>query len=262
MSLARTVIRMYRSGMSIKETPATIERVRRISPHLQRIELGVEQSLARLKPGQCLLARTAADAWEPYLPEKWAPVALHDRTVTIERPAKNQYQPGQVIPIRGPVGSPFPMRYNLRSLLLIALDTPPTPLVLLATMAIKSQIAVTMVLNGTAKDYPLEVLPPEMEVVHGSIDEGWPNQVTTVGWADQIIAVADPRYRHYLYPTLLEKIKELRAEIPTRYLLGIFDQPIPCGTGACMGCGVACKDGHDHLTCQDGPAIDLNIVNF
>ena len=247
--------------MSIRESQATIERVRRISPTLQRIDLGVEDYLARLKPGQTLLARIAEDRWDPYLPEAWTPVALDKQTITIERPARDQYLPGQVVTLLGPVGAPFPMRYNLRNLLLVALDAYPTPLVLLASMAVRSQIEVTLVLTGDATEYPLDALPPEIEVVTGSLQEGWPNQVTTVGWADQTIAVANPRYRHELYPQLMARIRELRADIPKRFMLGLFDQPMPCGTGACQGCGVTCQ-GKDHLVCVDGPALDLEEVSF
>lgn len=247
--------------MSTRESQATIERVRRISPTLQRIDLGVEESLSRLKPGQSLLARIGGDRWDPYLPEPWIPVGLNNLTITIERPAQDQYLPGQVVSLLGPVGAPFPMRFNLRSLLLIALDTFPTSLVLLASMAVRSQIEVTMVLTGSATDYPLDALPPEIEILKGDLDDGWPNQVTTVGWADQMIATANPRYRHELYPRLMTRIRELRADIPKRFMLGLFDQPMPCGTGACQGCGVACH-GDDHLTCVDGPAIDLEEVKF
>ena len=82
-----------------------------------------------------------------------------------------------------------------------------------------------MVLGGTAAEYPLDALPPEVEVLTGSVEEGWPNQVTTVGWADQVIAVADPRYRERVYAALLARIHELRAEVPRQYVLGLFDQP-------------------------------------
>ncbi len=248
--------------MAPRETRATIERVRRILPDLHRLELGVEEGIARLKPGQLLLARLSDEGWDPYLAERWIPVALSGRTVTIERAAGNHYAPGQIVSLLGPVGAPFPMRHNLRNLLLLALDTPPTPLILLASLAVHSKIEVTMVLSGQAAQYPLDALPEEIEVLTGSLEEGWPNQVTTVGWADQVVSVANPQYRHLLYPALLAKIHELRADVPRRYVLGLFDLPMPCGTGACQGCSVSCKGSRDHLTCVDGPALDLEEVNF
>jgi NAD(P)H-flavin reductase len=248
--------------MTVKETRATIERVRRLSAQIQRIDLGVEESLARIKPGQLMLARLSDESWDPYLAEQWMPVMLNGRTVTIERPARNHYTPGQVVTLMGPVGAPFPMRYNLRSLLLLALDTPPTPLLLLATLALRTKIEVTLVVSGEAQSYPLDALPPEVEVLHGDLENGWPNEVTTVGWADQVIAVADPRYRHQIYPALLEKIHHLRAEVPTRYVLGIFDVPMPCGTGACQGCTIPMRGGKDWRVCVDGPAVDLEDVKF
>jgi NAD(P)H-flavin reductase len=248
--------------MTVKETRATIERVRRLSSRIQRIDLGVEEGLARIKPGQSLLVRTSEYGWDPYLAEQWIPVGLDGRTVTIERPAHNNYTPGQVVTVLGPVGAPFPMRFNLRSLLLLALDSTPTPLVLLARLAVRSKISVTMVLGGSAQEYPLDALPPEVEIIQGDVENGWPNQVTTVGWADQVIAVANPVYRHQIYPELLAAIQRLRAEIPARFVLGIYDEPMPCGTGACQGCGVSCQGSDPHLVCIDGPALDLQQVNF
>lgn len=248
--------------MTAKETRATIERVRRLSARLQRLDLGVEESLAKLKPGESLLARLTEDSWDPYLAETWTPVALNGRTVTIERPANNHYTPGQVVTLLGPVGAPYPMRYNLRNLLLLALDTPPTPLILLATLAVHSKIQVTMVRSGVALEYPLDALPPEIELLEGDLDQGWPNQVTTVGWADQVIAVANPAYADAMYTTLVQRIHELRAEVPKRYILGIFSPPLTCGVGACHGCGLGSKSGDDKLLCIDGPAQDLEDVKY
>ncbi len=248
--------------MTAKETRATIERVRRLSARLQRLDLGVEERLAKLKPGESLLARLTEDSWDPYLAESWIPVGLNGRTVTIERPANNHYTPGQVVTLLGPVGAPYPMRYNLRNLLLLALDTPPTPLVLLATLAIRSKIQVTMVRSGAATEYPLDALPAEIEILEGDLESGWPNQVTTVGWADQVIAVANPTYASAIYTTLVQRIHELRAEVPKRYMLGIFNHPMPCGVGACYGCGIGSKSGDDKLICIDGPALDLEDVKY
>jgi len=247
--------------MTTRETHATIERTRHLSKDLQRIDLGLPKELARLKPGQSLLARPG-QGWEPYLAENWIPVALDKHIVTIERPAGVNYLPGQAVTLLGPVGAPFPMRPGMRSLLLMALDTMPTPLILLTSLAVHLKIGITLVLGGRAREYPVKALPPEVEVVEGDLEHGWPNQVTTVGWADQVIAVANPRYRHQVYPALLEKLRQLRADIPKRFVLGLFDLPMPCGVGACGGCGVTCKDGEDRLVCLDGPALDLEEVNF
>ena len=153
-------------------------------------------------------------------------------------------------------------RVNLRSLLLFALDTAPTGLVLLTRLAVRSKIEVTLVTTGAAQDYPLDALPRELEVLQGDLEKGWPNQVTTVGWADQIIATANPAYRSQFYPALLDKVRDLRADIPRRFLLGLFDQHMACGVGVCHGCGVSCSSGKDRLVCLDGPAIDLEEVNF
>jgi hypothetical protein len=247
--------------MHARETIATIERIRRHSNRLQHIDLGVDESLAKLKPGQFVLVRRQDATWDPYLAETWIPVDLNGSTVTIECPASDAYKPGQTVTLLGPVGAPFPMRANLHNLLLLALDTEPTALVLLAGMAVSLQIEVTLVLSGSAQDYPLRLLPPEVEVLHGDLD-GWPNQVTTIGWADQVIAVANPHYRDQLYPALLDRLHQLRADFPKRFVLGLFDQPMPCGVGTCQGCGITTRSGGDKLVCVNGPALDLEEISF
>lgn len=244
--------------MTVKETQATIERVRRVSSGLQRLDLGVHKSLTRLKPGQYVLAGLS-DSWDPYLPQVWTPVALEGGKVTVERPGNDHYSPGEAVTLLGPVGKPFAMRPNLRNLLLIALDAPLTSLALLASLAVRSKIGVTLVRSGEATRYPLDELPKEVEVLEGDLETGWPNQVMTVGWADQIIAVANPTFRAALYKSLLAKIRELRADIPKRYILGIFDQPMPCGVGVCHGCCVS-HEGSYKRVCVDGPALDLTQV--
>lgn len=256
--LAYPLRSVYALGMSAKETTATIERIRRVSANLQRLELGVDESLRRIKPGQYVLARPT-DSWDPYLPQCWTPVALSNNTVTFEQPGTDHYQPGQTVTLLGPVGAPFPLRPNLRNLLLIALDTPLTALALLATLAVRSKVGVTLVRSGEAQRYPLDLLPQEVEVLEGDLDSGWPNQVMTLGWADQVIAVAEPVYRLEHYQRLVERISELRAQIPQRFFLGLFDQALLCGMGACQGCALPHEGGHK-LICVDGPAQDLTKV--
>lgn len=246
----------------MRETQAIIERVRRVSPALQQIDLSVDPALAHMQPGQSVLAAPLDNtAWSPYLREQWIPVDARDTRLVVELPAAPHYAPGQVISLLAPVGKPVPLRSGARNLLLIAEDAAPTPLVWIARQRVRTGAAVTLVLGGQALDYPLDQFPPEVEILRGDTDWSWPEQVETLTWADQVIALAPPFAQAESYGRLHLAISQLRHQAPEHFACGLFYQRLACGTGACGACMTACQDG-DRLTCVDGPALDLKDVRF
>lgn len=247
----------------MRETLAIIERVRRVSTGLQQLELSVDASLAQLQPGQTLFAYAAQpDPWFPYLREQWIPVAAQPGHITIELDTERSYIPGQNASLLAPVGQPIPLRSGISRLLMIAEDAIPTPLVWPARSALQQSIAVTLVISGRALTYPLELFPPEVEILRGDTEWKWPDQVDTITWADQVIALA-PSYAQWTsYGALYRTINQIRQQaVPDGYVCGLFYQRLACGTGACQGCQVTCRNG-DLLACTDGPAIDLKVVKF
>src|SRR5262249_18730319 len=116
-----------------------------------------------------LLARFS-DKWEPYLREQWWPVIYSKDMLTIERPLEIKYQPGQSVNVLGPIGTPYLFRRTLRHVLLIAYDTPPTPLLGMIPMLLGNQTSVTIALLGEGSHYKTEHLPPQVEIVHGDSD--------------------------------------------------------------------------------------------
>jgi dihydroorotate dehydrogenase electron transfer subunit len=246
----------------MRETQAIIERVRRITTTLQHIDLSVDPALTQLQPGQSVLAIPQENpAWTPYLREQWLPVDAQGARLTVELPAAIHYAPGQVISLLAPVGKPVPLRPGARNLLLIAEDATPTPLVWIARECVRNGAAVTLVLGGQALDYPLEQFPAEVEILRGDTDWSWPEQVETLTWADQVIALAPPFLQAESYGRLHHAISQLRHRAPEHFACGLFYQRLACGTGACGACMTACQDG-DRLVCVDGPAFDLKDVRF
>lgn len=240
----------------MRETAAIIERVWRVSPAYQRLELTVEPALAQIQPGQSVLALIGESNWEPYLREQWLPVEHHGSQLIVERPAQQSYKPGQTVNLIGPVGSPFPWSGG-RHLLLIAQDTAPTPLLLLAQHALAQTAEVALVLLGEeAINYPYNALPPAVEVISGNVDNTWVNQDTILEWADQIFVVVHEGFWLDYFSNLFHKVKQVRSKIPLNFLYGVFNLPLPCGTGACMACMVRCKTSNK-LICTQGPALDL-----
>jgi NAD(P)H-flavin reductase len=248
----------------MRETQAIIERVRRVSADLQQIDLSADRALAQLQPGQSLFASlTENTCCDPYLREQWIPVDLLPGRVVVEVSTERAYSPGAVVSLLSPVGRPIPLRSPLLHLLLIAEDVFPTPLVMLARHLSGGGVAVTLVLGGQAIRYPLEQLPPEIEIIRSDTNDwNWPEQVETLNWADQVIALAPTVTQNDLYARLYETVSQLRHQaIPAHYLCGLYYPRLACATGACLACQIPSRK-ETLLACADGPAFDLKEVKF
>ena len=246
----------------MRETQALIERVRRISPEWQQLDLAIEPELAHIEPGQTLLARIDSD-WDPYLREQWIPLGFSpdEGVLVVERPLVRHYVPGDVVSLLGPVGSPFEVKNGINNLLLVAFDYPPTRLLSLMLQAVSEGLSVVLVLAGQAQEYPLSMLPPAVEVIRSDDPWAWADQARTINWAEQVFAVTSPLHCDKRYQKLWQQAVEIRRALPESFLQGIYPLPLPCGTGACLACLVRRK-GADHLACIQGPAFDLAKMSF
>lgn len=263
----------------MRETEAIIERVRRVNTGYQRLELAVDETLQVIKPGQSILVRLN-DSWDPYLRQQWWPVEIRGNRLIIDRPDDEQYEVSQIINVFGLVGQPFKFRRTLRNVLLIAYDVPPHPLLMTIPWLLSNNISVTLVLLGEAARYDAQHLPPQVEIIHGSEDFTWTNQVMTVGWADQVFVVAArddelpsltrrQAKGHVIniaqedelarFTKVLERFRELRADVAKNYLFGVFRPLLTCGSGACQACMLRTSQGNA-LICTEGPAFDITQV--
>ncbi|MBZ0298325.1 MAG: hypothetical protein K8J31_01215 [Anaerolineae bacterium] len=245
---------------AMQQTQALIQRVRRINAHFQHVDLGIEEQLGDIKPGQSLLVRQTQD-WQPYLREQWWPVRIAPNLVVVERPGHIKYEPGEFISVLGPVGSFFRFRRSLRHVLLIAYDTPPTPLLSMIPLLIANQTSLTLVLLGEAAAYQTDHLAGQVEVIHGGADLEWEHRIMTVGLADQVFAVARPDDEIRRFGDIWRMFAELRADIRKNYLFGVFQSIQPCGAGVCQACMIRLKQG-TALTCVEGPTLDLSQVQL
>jgi hypothetical protein len=244
----------------MRQIEALVERIKHINNDYQHVELVVDEVMAKIKPGQSLLARVNSD-WNPYLRAHWWPVSLiqNQNKLLIERPASERYEPGQIINVLGLVGKPYRFRRNLRNVLLLAYNTPPTPLLMIIPWLLGNKISVTLVLGGEAANYPTKHLSPEVEIVQGDEQFNWPNQVMTVGWADQVFVTVPQANQLDHFREVYNRFEELRANLPQNYLFGAFNPILPCGEGACQACMIPTRDG-TLLACTEGPAFDLTRV--
>jgi hypothetical protein len=241
------------------QAQAIVERVKRISGTIQRIDVAVDKSQRNIGAGQLFLARVT-ESLDPYLREPWTPIRRDGSNVIFERPSTQLFSPGQVVNLLGPIGKPIPLRDSARTLLLVAYESAPTSLLMLAETALSKGLAVTLALAGAATHYSLEALPNEIEIVHGDAEGVWPQQVATFNWAQQIVAVAPPPFDLPYYARLLDAVRQVRIDVPAGYVYGLIQPPIPCGIGACQACLVR-SGGEDVAACLDGPAFDLLSLN-
>lgn len=243
----------------MQQSEALIERIWQVSPEIQRVEVSVEPALAQIQPGQSLLA-LPDERSGVYLREHWIPVDLQDGLLVVERESAFHYSPGQIVDVIGPVGSPLPwLGGGNKHLLLIAQDTAPTSVLLLAQNAVQRTAEVALVLQGSASEYPFTAIPAAVEVIKGDKHGNWQNRDSTLAWADQIFAVVNETFWQDHFSALFHLVKNIKGHVPVKFLYGVFDSPMPCGTGACNACMVRCKT-QNKLVCTDGPALDLTEV--
>lgn len=247
----------------MRETQAIIERVRRVGAGWQHLALAVDPSLEQIQPGQVLLVRVD-ETWDPYLREVWIPVDFDDEEglLTIEQPLVRNFSPGDVVSVIGPIGEEFPIKREIQHLLLVAQDYAPIRLFFLMNQALRAGVSVTLVLTGDAREsYPINLLPPALEIIQSDIATTWADQDQTFLWAEQVFAIASPTLMDDYYAMLLQAALNSRHALPEGYLQGVYDLAIPCGTGACMACMVRSRDGN-RLACMDGAAFDLSRIKF
>lgn len=251
----------------MRETQAIVERIKRVNRGYQRLELAVDRSLSSLLPGQALLVRRIsrdyeAEIWHPYLRDLWFPVEiLASNMLVVEQPAREQFVPGQLLSILGPVGKPLRFRQKLRNLLLLAYETAPTPLLLMLQPLLEQGTSLTMVTLGAARDYDCAHLPEELEIIQASDDHRWHDMVMTLGWADQVFVLIGAGPELTQFAEVMRLIRGRRSDVPVNTIFGVFQRQLPCGVGACQACLLPMR-GAAKLQCLDGPAFDLTQLRL
>lgn len=200
------------------------------------------------EPGQYLLA------WKPGDNETPLAVSLFpaEKCATgfwTASPIPGNWEPGDVLQMRGPLGQgfTFPLKRRIRRLAIAALGETIARLLPLAIQAIENNLAVTLF---TASPFPY--LPAEMEIsplndLPDALD--WADFLALDLTADQL---PDLRKTLGLHPGM-------RLPCPGQALILTG---MPCGGLA--DCGACAIRGTRKwlLACQDGPVFDLNELEW
>lgn len=250
----------------MKDSRARIERISRVNAQTLHVDLAVEDdAVKQMKPGQSLLVRVGdmhgeAQQWTPYLREQWWVIGnVAKDVVRVELPFTPDLQTGQIVQLLAPIGQPYRFRRNLGHVLLIAYNSPPTPLLIMIPSLLKNSVNLTLVLMGTARAYDTQTLPPEVEIIRADDTMEWEAMVRTISETDQTFIVVEQDDELMRFHEVLDIVQKRRPNVAENVLWGVFRPPLPCGVGACDACALRVKDGIK-LVCVDGPAFDLTQV--
>jgi dihydroorotate dehydrogenase electron transfer subunit len=221
--------------------------------NVQLLSLDAPELAVAMHPGQLALVRDPATI-DPYLRRKaWLYQVNGERvtfTLSTCDPLVSLWRTGDTLDLLGPVGRTLEFAANARHVLLIGEGTRVAPLFPIAQQAIQENRAVVLFSRTDSKGdvFPAHLLPPEIEYHTGGDLPG----AELVTWADAIVASGSEQ----LYSELKDIIRAARYRLERGLARVLFDEPTPCGTGACYACAVKTARGV-RLACVDGPAFDL-----
>lgn len=194
-------------------------------------------------PGQFYLAQTSLPD-QPFLRQPLFPVQTSEREWELWFEPSHLYaslQPDDHVDVIGPLGRGFQLPARSASLLTCA--PTPTRLLPLILETLARGGSVTWCAPEGASDWPVNILPPAVEVQRGPLTS------ELVAWAEVVaLDVSDP----------IPYAEQVRSLCPPRsadFVQALVTPTLPCGTGACQVCWVETRRGK-RLACIDGPVFD------
>ena len=188
-------------------------------------------------PGQYLLASDGSDAILP------VPIFHTDSAPGgFISTAPDQWTPGELLHLRGPLGHGFTLPVSARKVGLIAFDDTPARLRGLIQPALEQAAAVVLVSNGSGEDIHDEVEVQPLSALEDILK-----------WADYIAIDASR-----------ENVRQLVERLQSHNHLWtgqvLIRTSMPCGGVAdCGVCAVVVRTGWQ-LACKDGPVFDLREI--
>lgn len=220
---------------------------------VQLLAFDAPEFAVAMHPGQLALVRDPATI-DPYLRRKAWLYQVNGERVTFTLSTcdslVSQWRTGDTLDLLGPVGRTLEFAPNAQHVLLIGEGTRVAALLPMAQQAIQENRAVVLFSRTNSKDdaFPAHLLLPEIEYHTGGDLPGG----DLITWADAIVANGSDQ----LYSELKDGIRAARYRLERGLARVLFDEQIPCGTGACYACAVKTAR-RVRLACVDGPAFDL-----
>jgi NAD(P)H-flavin reductase len=191
-------------------------------------------------PGQYLLASDGSDSPLP-VPIFYTDSAPKGFISTVS----DQWNPGETLYLRGPLGRRFSLPVSARKVGLVAFDDSPARLRGLIPPALRQEASIVLVC-----DWKVEHLPDEVEIQPLSAME------EILGWADYIALDVSRENLH----ALQEKLEQRNQLLAVKDAQILIRTSMPCGGVAeCGVCAVVTKSGWE-MACKDGPVFDLKEI--
>lgn len=243
------------------QTDALITGVEESGPFV-RVTLAAPDLRPALAPGSFVLADLGGYLRTPLFPASLETPRPGDGEFDVLVPPSHPgaaLQAGARVDLIGPLGRGFEVPDVTRRLLLVASIAHLPVLLPLTNQKPGLSTALLLSASTAAELYPVQMLPPALEVHVVTTDGSAGHRGATldlfpdlVRWADCACIAADPA----IYPALAEIVRELRMGPAHRFAQALVAPPMVCGVGACQGCAVPVAGG-TKLACTDGPVFDL-----
>ncbi|GHO93473.1 dihydroorotate dehydrogenase B (NAD(+)), electron transfer subunit [Reticulibacter mediterranei] len=227
-----------------------------LRPGVHLIEMKAPQLAQAVQPGQfCMVRCCHPQALDPLLRR---PFFIHsvERSqglctllVTVRGRGSAwlaQQQIGMHLDLFGPLGRGWQLPATVRNLLLIGEEAQMAALPMLVEVALRREMAVTLLSLSSSADeiYPPGLLPEEVEY-HIVTEDLLAEAGEYLTWADAVCCSVSRETLAGLY----WRYERMRKH---NFAQGVLLQPLACGSGVCLTCSVETRTGQQ-LVCRDGP---------
>lgn len=192
-------------------------------------------------PGQYLLAHADGSA-APLPVPVFSSLPIPQSGFRSAPTLPDDWRPGQLLHLRGPIGHGFNVPTIARKFALIAFDDPPARLLGLLSSALKQNAEVVLICDSTVEDLPEIVEVQPLKALSEALQ-----------WADYAAMDVSRENLNQLRERLAGW-EQVTAKIEAQVLVRA---PMPCG--AIAECGVCALTVHHDwkMICKDGPVFEL-----
>jgi len=243
----------------------------KLSPHYWRMVFEAPSLAAEVKPGQFVHIRTDEQGLQPFFRRPFS-VYRAQKSVEIFYDAigpgtklLSLKKKGDILDILGPLGTPFVMPpEGIKKVVMIAGGIGVAPMLILSDFLKNKKYELVLLYGGRDRGhvYPMQEFKDNGVKVYIATDDG------SVGVKGRISVLfdkidKDPKNTFIYTCGPNPMMKAVQAFAAEHHLLGqaACEEIMACALGACLGCSIETKHGFKTV-CYDGPAFDLDEVNF
>ncbi len=235
-----------------------------VEPRLHWLRFRAPDIGTTLKPGQ-FVSVLQPERLEPYLPTPLHPthIAADEVGCLFRLGARERWlrslREGDALRVIGPLGRPFALDTNARSLLLVAEGLSGLALLPVAQEAVARNMEISFLAwspFSRADLPPPGLLPSSVEYRSAVGAEALAETLSaTLAWASQVCATGSQE----LYRALWQQVQRVRLHYSENFCQVLLQGDMMCSLGLCGQCRTRLKRRTVRL-CTEGPVFDLKDV--